>query len=68
MIGFPMTKKHKKNIRKRDKELKLSVQANKFDNLLESMQTHSAKNAVNLLFENDADLSKTYQSGKTETN
>ncbi len=32
------------------------------------MQTHSAKNAVNLLFENDADLSKTYQPGKTEKN
>jgi hypothetical protein len=68
MIGFPMTKKHKKNIRKRDKELNLSVQANKFDNLLDSMQTHSAQNAVNLLFENDGDLSKTYQPGKTETN
>lgn len=63
-----MTKKHKKNIQKSDKEPKLSAQVNKCDNFLYPMQTYSAKNAVDLLFENDVDLSETYQPGKTETN
>lgn len=51
---------------KRNKQLELSAKADKFENLLDLMQTQSSKKAVDMLFNDDLDLSQTYLPGATE--
>ena len=51
---------------KRNKQLELSAKADKFENLLDLMQAQSSKKAVDMLFDDDLDLSQTYLPGATE--